>query len=45
VTELFDAVGARDLGSCGVADTLQALLLGAVHTLVRETDGLQVSRQ
>jgi peptide chain release factor subunit 1 len=42
VTELLDAVGARGLGSCGVADTLQALLLGAVHTLV-VTDGLRVS--
>ena len=29
-------------GSCGVADTLQALLLGAVHTLVL-SDGLRVS--
>ena len=42
VTQIFDAVGARGHGSCGVADTLQALLLGAVHTLV-VTDGLRVS--
>jgi peptide chain release factor subunit 1 len=42
VTELFEAAGARGHGSCGVADTLQALMLGAVHTLV-VTDGLSVS--
>ncbi len=42
VTELLEAVGARGNGSCGVADTLQALLLGAVHTLVL-SDGLRVS--
>ena len=41
VTELFEAVGARGHGSCGLADTLQALLSGAVHTLVL-TDGLRV---
>jgi len=42
VTELLEAVGARGQGSCGVAETLQALLLGAVHTLVL-SDGLRVS--
>ena len=42
VTELLEAVGARGHGSCGVADTLQALQLGAVHTLVL-SDDLRVS--
>jgi peptide chain release factor subunit 1 len=41
VTELFEAVGARGHGSCGLADTLQALVSGAVHTLV-VTDGLRI---
>jgi peptide chain release factor subunit 1 len=42
VTELLEAVGAHGHGSCGVADTVQALQLGAVHTLVL-SDGLRVS--